>query len=154
MGCFWVVFFHRVLSKHWRCLGLWLLSGCEVFVTVAKPTPSVMAWLSMSIAVYMHLEDGDFRLRVWMLTELFRRCRLVSPHTGEVLSIAAWLGRLMWTNCLSANVLRWNELLGRKVPCSECQWMCLRLKVCYYTRPSSCPRIERQQYVALHMQFL
>lgn len=61
-GCFWVVFFRRVLSKHWRCLGLWLLSGCEVFVTVAKPTPSVMARQSMSVHVYTrsltHSRDG------------------------------------------------------------------------------------------------
>lgn len=33
----------RALSKHWRCSALSLLSGCEVFVTVATPTPSVMA---------------------------------------------------------------------------------------------------------------
>lgn len=33
----------RALSKHWRCAALSLLSGCEVFVTVATPTPSVMA---------------------------------------------------------------------------------------------------------------
>lgn len=32
-----------VLSKHWRCFALSLLSGREVFVTVATPTPSVMA---------------------------------------------------------------------------------------------------------------
>lgn len=55
MRCFWVVFFRRVLSKHWRCFGLWLLSGCEVFVTVAKPTLSVMAWQSTNIHVYTHL---------------------------------------------------------------------------------------------------
>lgn len=62
-GCFWVVFFRRVLSKHWRCLGLWVLSGCEVFVTVAKPTPSVMAQQSTSVHVYTHSFthswDGD-----------------------------------------------------------------------------------------------
>lgn len=39
--CFFLL---RVLSKHWRCLALSLLSACEVFVTVATPTPSVMAW--------------------------------------------------------------------------------------------------------------
>lgn len=40
LGC---VFLLRVLSKHWRCFALLLRSGCEVFVTVATPTPSVMA---------------------------------------------------------------------------------------------------------------
>lgn len=90
MGCFWVVFFRRVLSKHWRCLGLWLLSGCEVFVTVAKPTPSVMAWQSTNIHMNTHSRHGDFWLVVWMLTELFRQRRWLSPHAAEVSSTAAW----------------------------------------------------------------
>lgn len=42
LGC---VFFFlvMVLSKQWRGFTLGLLSGCEVFVTVATPTPCVMA---------------------------------------------------------------------------------------------------------------
>lgn len=51
------VFFTGFLSKHLRCLALWLLSGREVFVTVAKPTPSVMAHrraITECVNVYEH----------------------------------------------------------------------------------------------------
>lgn len=52
--CFFLL---RVLSKHWRCFALSLLSGCEVFVTVATPTPSVMARRAY--------EATRVRTRVW-----------------------------------------------------------------------------------------
>lgn len=57
LGC--VFFLLGVLSKHWRCFALSLLSGCEVFVTVATPTPSVM--------VRRAYEATRVRTRVWLV---------------------------------------------------------------------------------------
>lgn len=81
------LFFHRILSKHRRCLVLCFLSGCEVFVTVATPTPSVMAWQEYENTLVCTLVRWGHG---WMLTELFMPCRLLSPHTGEVSSVTAW----------------------------------------------------------------
>lgn len=86
-------FFTGFLSKHLRCLALWLLSGREVFVTVAKPTPSVMAHQSMNTHLHTcfhRLMRRGLWLVVWILTEVFRWCRLPSPLTGEVSPSTAW----------------------------------------------------------------
>lgn len=94
---------HRVLSKQWRCRCLSLSSSHEVFVTVTKPTLSVMFRPSLSVQPSRTLVKMARPHSVYGCWQrLFRTCRLAlarcrpaPPDKGQTvggLIVCLWRG--------------------------------------------------------------